>query len=207
MNNKSLLIGVLIGFVIGIVVAPWSTGARWGMRGMMEGRDKDDLYEDRSSFVDSNFIEQMIPHHEGAIEMAELALEKSQRPEILALAKDIIKAQEAEIVDMKEWYKDWYGKDVSTTTSVHMMGGHMMGGSMHMNSMSGDLETLKNAKDFDLEFIRQMIPHHEMAVMMAQMLQGSTDRGEMKTLAKNIITSQTKEIEMMRGWLQDWYNR
>ncbi|MSR71678.1 MAG: DUF305 domain-containing protein [Candidatus Taylorbacteria bacterium] len=50
----------------------------------------------------------------------------------------------------------------------------------------------------DRHFIEQMIPHHEMAVMMAQMLQGSTDRPEMKQLVDNIITSQTKEIEMMR---------
>ena len=83
----------------------------------------------------------------------------------------------------------------------------MMGGSVHMNSMSGDMETLKNAKDFDLEFIRQMIPHHEMAVMMATMLKGSTNREEMKTLAENIITSQTKEIEMMRGWGLVWSGR
>jgi uncharacterized protein (DUF305 family) len=204
MNKQSLGIGVLIGVVAMLVIGPLF-GRGWGMRDGMMNRDsdRDGKYESRKGMVDSHFIEQMIPHHEGAIEMAKLALEKSKRPEMLSLAKNIITAQEKEIVDMKAWYKDWYGKDVSTNDS-HMMDGNMMSGSMHMNSMSGDLETLKNAKDFDLEFIDQMIPHHEMAVMMAQMLQNTTDRDEMISLAKNIITSQSQEIEMMRSWKQDW---
>jgi uncharacterized protein (DUF305 family) len=154
--------------------------------------------------IDKHFIEQMIPHHEGAIEMAQLALEKAKRPETKTLANGIIAAQQKEITDMKAWYKQWFGTDVPVV-GQHTMNGHMMGGSMtHMDGMAGDMETLKNAKDFDLEFVKQMIPHHEMAVMMAQMLQGSTNRSEMKTLAQNIITSQNQEIEMMRGWVTAW---
>ncbi|HLP43935.1 MAG TPA: DUF305 domain-containing protein, partial [Candidatus Nanoarchaeia archaeon] len=98
---------------------------------------------------------------------------------------------------------EWFGTDV-LKTDQHMMGGHMMSGTSHMNSMSGDLDKLRTAKDFDLEFINQMIPHHEMAVMMASMLKGSTERSEMKELADNIITSQTREIEMMQSWVGAW---
>ena len=156
-----------------------------------------------SNNIDRHFIEQMIPHHEGAIEMAELALEKAKRPEVKSLATAIIVAQQKEISDMKSWYKNWFGSDVPLV-GQHVMSGHMMGGSVHMNSVSGDLDVLKNAKDFDLEFVVEMIPHHEMAVMMAQMLQSSTNRPEMRTLAENIITSQTKEIEMMRTWIKAW---
>jgi uncharacterized protein (DUF305 family) len=78
---------------------------------------------------------------------------------------------------------------------------------MHMGGMTGDTDDLKTvaAADFDREFINQMIPHHEMAVMMASMLQATTERSEMKTLADNIITSQSREIEIMRGWLDAWY--
>jgi uncharacterized protein (DUF305 family) len=146
--------------------------------------------------IDRRFIEEMIPHHVGAIEMAELALEKSQRPEILSLANGIIEAQQKEIDDMEAWYLAWFGTQVPASSS-YMMGGHM-------SSMGGDLETLRQASDFDLEFIRQMIPHHEMAVMMAQMLRTSTDRAEMRVLADNIITSQTREIAMMRSWASSW---
>ena len=52
---------------------------------------------------ESRFITAMIPHHEGAIAMAEEALQKSQRPEIKQLAQDIIQSQQAEIAQMQQW--------------------------------------------------------------------------------------------------------
>ena len=50
-----------------------------------------------------------------------------------------------------------------------------------------------------------MIPHHQMAVMMANMLASSTNRPEMKKLAQDIIIAQTKEINQMREWYKAWY--
>ena len=147
--------------------------------------------------IDQHFIVQMIPHHEGAIAMAKIALEKSKRPEIISLASGIIEAQEAENRDMRTWYESWFG-------SAPPSGGR---GVMHMGGMEGDVDALKSVSDseFDREFIKQMIPHHEMAIMMAQMLLSGTERDEMKELGDNIITSQTREIEMMRSWLDAWY--
>jgi uncharacterized protein (DUF305 family) len=57
---------------------------------------------------DLRFINAMIPHHEGAVTMAKDALNKSQRPEIKQLAQDIIKSQEAEIQQMRQWQQAWY---------------------------------------------------------------------------------------------------
>lgn len=173
--------------------------------------------------IDQHFIVQMIPHHEGAIAMAKIALERSKRPEMLTLAKAIIKAQEGEIADMRGWYQSWYGSAVpqggmgimrpsaergSTDATRQNVGStEASGPNVHMGSMTGDTGVLKtvSATDFDREFIDQMIPHHEMAVMMAQMLQAATKRPEMKQLASNIITSQSSEIETMRGWRASWY--
>ncbi|MEA5516228.1 DUF305 domain-containing protein [Nodularia sp. UHCC 0506] len=59
---------------------------------------------------DLRFINGMIPHHEGALVMAQDALQKSQRPEIKKLAEEIIKAQETEINQMKQWRQAWYNK-------------------------------------------------------------------------------------------------
>jgi uncharacterized protein (DUF305 family) len=154
------------------------------------------------AMVDQHFIEQMIPHHEGAIDMARLAFEKSKRPEVLSLAAGIIEAQEKEIVDMRAWYREWFDRDVPED-GVAMMGmDHMM----HAEGMVGDPEALRDAPDFDKEFLSQMIVHHEMAVMMGQMLASGTRRAEMKELAHNIVTSQQREIELMRSWLSGWYN-
>lgn len=149
-----------------------------------------------SQNIDRHFIEQMIPHHEGAIAMAEIALERSERAEVRSLAEGIIEAQAREIVDMKAWYAAWFGGVPSDSG---------MGG-MHMGGMEGDVGVLRtiDATEFDAEFLRQMIPHHEMAIVMAEMLASGTERDEMKKLADQIITSQAREIQVMRSWLAGW---
>lgn len=80
-----------------------------------------------------------------------------------------------------------------------------MGMGRGMMSEDADIERLKNASPFDKEFIEQMIPHHQMAVMMAQMMLQASDRDEIRTLAQNIITSQSREITQMREWHKQWY--
>jgi uncharacterized protein (DUF305 family) len=146
----------------------------------------------------------MIPHHEGAIEMAKLAQQRSKRPEILTLAEAIMQGQSQEITQMQAWYKNWYGVEVPVNSTIGMgMGRGMMQGGM-MGGETADIESLKNATNFDEAFLQEMIPHHQMAVMMAQMLLSGTNRPEMKQLGQDIITAQEAEIEQMRSWLQDW---
>ena len=154
---------------------------------------------------DQHFIIMMIPHHEDAIAMADLALNRAQHPEIKQLAKDIKTSQSQEIKQMQTWYKKWYG------TSVPKMNHQNMGGMMHggnqgmMSSMNMDLTALRNAKNFDQAFIKEMIPHHEMAVFMAKNLIPNSKQPEMKTLAQAIIQAQSKEINEMQGWYEQWY--
>ncbi len=188
------LVGVLIGGIAGYSLGASRLGApRSGMH-MMSGGGMMRDGEMRGA-SDQHFIIQMIPHHEGAIEMAKLALDRSKKPEILSLAEAIIAAQQTEIDEMRSWYKAWYG------------GSPPEGGmGMHMRGMTGDTAALEklSGEAFDREFLQQMIPHHEMAIMMAQMIRDS-GRNEMRQLAENIISSQAREIEMMRGWLTSWY--
>jgi uncharacterized protein (DUF305 family) len=146
--------------------------------------------------LDRQFIEEMIPHHEDAVLMAELALEKSDNEEIIELAENIIREQSREIDEMRSWYKLWYGYDVP-----EYAGGMSQG---MMGDMT-DLESLENAEDFDREFIEQMIPHHQMALMMVSMMLQGTEHEEMKKLAEDIVRTQTEEINQMRTWYSDWY--
>ena len=146
--------------------------------------------------LDRRFIEEMIPHHEDAVLMAELALEKSDKGQILELAENIKREQSREIDEMRSWYRSWYGTDVPE------YGGGMMQG---MIGNMTDLEALENAEDFDREFIEQMIPHHQMALMMVSMMLQGTERQEMKKLAYDIVKTQTQEINQMRAWYDKWY--
>ncbi|OGC86223.1 hypothetical protein A3D70_01790 [Candidatus Adlerbacteria bacterium RIFCSPHIGHO2_02_FULL_54_18] len=197
MTNTNTLGLLALALVAGIGVgyALWGTqaSAPIGTHMMSGGYSMDQN-------IDQHFIVQMIPHHDGAIAMAKIALERSKRPEMITLANNIIEAQEKEIADMRSWYRSWYGTTLPATIGDGMMG-------MPMGGMTGSPDTLKSvaAADFDREFINEMIPHHEMAVMMAQMLAAGTGRPEMKQLASDIIASQSSEIETMRGWLKSWY--
>lgn len=74
------------------------------------------LEEKRGEKFDREFIIQMIAHHEGAIQMAELALRTSERPEIRKLSTEIIAAQKMEIQKMQEWHQIWFGSKVSITS-------------------------------------------------------------------------------------------
>lgn len=59
---------------------------------------------------DRRFIAAMIPHHQGALEMAQQVLENSDRPELRDLATNILKTQKIEIDQMQTWQKAWYGE-------------------------------------------------------------------------------------------------
>lgn len=72
--------------------------------GMME------LSKDATVTFDQRFIDAMIPHHQGAIAMAEAALTKSQHPELRALAQKIIDAQKSEIAQMQQWKQAWFAR-------------------------------------------------------------------------------------------------
>lgn len=160
----------------------------------------------RNTEIDAHFIEQMIPHHEDAITMSKIALEKAKRPEVKTLAQNIIASQSKEIEQMEEWYAIWYGRQLPTGTEVMQQHGMMGRNGMHMGMMgnASDIQRLEQAQDFDKAFLEEMIPHHQMAVMMASMLKNGTNRAEMKQLADSIITSQSNEIDQMRQWLRAW---
>jgi len=207
MKNQPLLygiIGLLAGSLLTVLFVTNTVNTNnYGMMQMM-GIRQGTNGSPMANNLDQHFIEQMIPHHEGAIEMAKLAQERSKRPEILTLAKAIIQSQSKEITQMQTWYKNWYGTEVPVNSIVGMgMGRGMMHGGM-MGGQTSDIESLKNAANFDEAFLQEMIPHHQMAVMMAQMLLSGSNRPEMKQLGEDIITAQEAEIEQMRSWLAEW---
>ena len=143
--------------------------------------------------TDAAFVAEMIPHHESAIEMAEIAQDRAEHPEIEQLADDIIATQSEEI-------------DQLTAISERLgEAGGSLGFSEHEMGMSMDTSMLESAKPFDREFIDMMVPHHQSAILMArEELANGTDEESM-TLAEEIIAAQSSEIDQMNEWRTDWY--
>lgn len=199
-----LLVGAILVWLTTMTIVNSNNVGMMGMMGYRNGNQSGGMQN--SNTIDAHFIEQMIPHHEDAITMAKLARTKAQKPEVKQLAEEIISSQGKEIDQMKSWYKDWFGRDLPTGKEVMNTHGMMSNKGMHMGVRGdeSDMTALEQSDDFDTAFVEQMIPHHQMAVMMASMLKGGTQRPEMKKLADDIITAQTKEIDQMRGWLNEW---
>ncbi len=137
---------------------------------------------------DIDFAEMMIPHHEQAIVMSEIALTNSSSDEILALAQEIKAAQAPEIELMKSW--------TGVSASTHM--GHMMDGMLS----DGQIQELRDSEGatFDRLFLEGMIAHHEGAITMAQKVIRSENK-EVAALAAAIIEAQEKEIALMKDLL------
>jgi uncharacterized protein (DUF305 family) len=157
---------------------------------------------------DLRFIDAMIPHHEGAIVMAQTVLQNSQRPELRQLAQSIIAAQQQEIQQMQAWRKAWYPNASSEPMMYDTEMGHMMPMTDSVKTMMMMKVDLGAADDqFDLRFLDAMIPHHEGAVLMAQQVLQGSDRPELRILAENIISSQQQEINEMQQWRKTWYGQ
>ena len=147
---------------------------------------------DSASDFSSNdlmFAAMMVPHHEQAIVMSDLALKNSSNPQVLALATEIKNAQAPEIEQMKSW------GDLDMGSHA----GHGMSGMLSDRELQ-ELESATGA-DFDRLFLEGMIKHHEGAIEMAEMVTDSQNP-EVSALAKRIIKAQKAEIELMKELLR-----
>ncbi|MFG3280821.1 DUF305 domain-containing protein [Streptomyces sp. NPDC048111] len=155
--------------------------------------------------ADVRFAQQMIPHHQQAIEMAGLADGRATDPEVKRLATAIRKAQDPEIATMKGWLKSWGRPLPSDSPSMADMPGMDHGSSGMPGMMSAhDMSGLKSAqgKEFDRKFAQLMIGHHQGAVAMAKDEQANGGNPDAKRLAGNVIAAQNAEIEQMNKIVQ-----
>lgn len=147
---------------------------------------------------DLQFLDTMIAHHQGAVEMSRPAATKAQHSELRELTERIITDQEREIAQMNQWREQWYaGKPAAVNMEMPGMLSSMRGMDMtKLNAASG--------KEYDLLFLDMMTPHHDGAVTMARAALTRAEHPEIKKLAQTIIDQQENEIAKMNKWKDSW---
>jgi uncharacterized protein (DUF305 family) len=153
--------------------------------------------------ADVEFATDMIPHHEQAVQMSQMASNQAQSAEVKNLADDIAAAQGPEIDTMTQWLKDW-GQDAPSDHMDHEDMGH--GSSDELPGMmdADDMGKLGRAHggDWDHMFLTMMIDHHEGAIEMAKTEQADGQNADAVALAKKIEAAQTTEIAQMKDMLK-----
>jgi uncharacterized protein (DUF305 family) len=142
--------------------------------------------------ADRAFVAAMVPHHQSAVEMAEIAQRRGQSRFVRRLADDIVRTQRAEVATMRR-------EDEALGRAGVERGS--LGVPEHAMGMDGDASALRGAKPFDEAFLRMMIPHHAGAVEMARAELGKGRDPELKALAQQVMAAQRREITQMREHL------
>jgi uncharacterized protein (DUF305 family) len=168
-----------------------------GSMGMGSGGMAKQMVMENGKYSDRAFIDAMVPHHQGAIAMAEVALKNAEHEEIKELSRNIVSTQQSEIEELKSIKKEEFG---TSNVPMEMSPKQMRGMGMMM-----DPQRLSKREPFDEAFIDAMIPHHRSAIQMAQVAYKKSEIPEIQELAGNIVSAQKREIEQMKQWRKEWY--
>ena len=180
------------------------------------GIGRDDATTPSADSVDVGFARDMAIHHVQGVEMANLALDRSIDPEVRGLAFDIAETQNNQAGRMQGWLALWGVQPTGGERMAWMAGGHRGHDMPGMEGMPGtdgplmpgmateaELAGLRDLSgpEFDVEFLRLMIRHHEGGVDMARAILDRTDRWEVRRLAQAMVNSQQSEITVMQNLL------
>ncbi|NRG43131.1 DUF305 domain-containing protein [Rathayibacter sp. VKM Ac-2835] len=204
MNTTRTLLASTLALATALTLAACSSDSSSGMDGMdgMSGSSSSASSTPSSSTAeaadfndqDVMFATMMKPHHEQAVEMADMILAKDGiSSDVTDLATQIKDAQGPEIEQLEEWITAW-GGDESMSGMDHSMDGMMS---------EEDMSALDSATGAEAEklFLEQMTMHHEGAVEMAQTEIDGGQNADAIEMANTIVTTQTEEIATMQSLL------
>ena len=142
--------------------------------------------------ADIMFLQMMIPHHQQAVDISNLAMKTSKDSELLALAKKIAADQTSEIAMMKAWLKD-AGAGTDMGHSMEGMGGMLNDAELSaLNAESG--------RKFDLLWLKGMTGHHDGAIHMTTMIRDASNP-DIKAFGEKVVADQSAQIEQMKAMI------
>lgn len=156
--------------------------------------------------ADVEFVRAMIPHHEQAVEMSDMVIERGADPSVIALAEQIRDAQGPEIEQMSGWLEEW-----GVPADTQPEGGHGEHGGAKESSAGDGMMTTEEmdemasvaGAELDRAFLEMMIRHHEGAIDMAQVELDDGSNEAVLAVARNIVDTQQAEIDQMTSMTED----
>lgn len=145
--------------------------------------------------VEIDFLSDMIPHHQGAIDSAKLLLDSAKTPEVIALAENIIKAQEAEIAQFKELID----KKGVKTTKISSKDYKAFG---EKNAKAMEAMKIQESGNAERDFLSSMIGHHKGAIETSKVALEYSKDEVLRKIAQKIITDQEAEITTMGNLIE-----
>ena len=164
------------------------------------GSDQPDASADAHNKADVSFAQEMIPHHQQAVMMAEMVQRRGASDQLEDLAERIEKAQEAEIDQMAEWLDDW--DEDAFLGHMRGMSGMGMGGMGMGRGWGGMMRPRADSQRFERIWLRAMIEHHEDALDMTREERAEGDFGPLVALATEMESVQRAEIAEMEQMLR-----
>lgn len=175
--------------------------------------------EGRPGRAEVRFMEGIIDHHQMAIDMSNVCLQKAQTEEVLALCQEIIDKQSAEISTLQGWLMDWYNISYAPMSMDSMM--EQMGGMEGMEGMESDNMDMPEGtvtdpatmmgmmaffnrtegQEFEVAYLEAMADHHDDAINMAERGLREGEHQELLDMAQQMIDDQMAEIERIEELL------
>ncbi len=153
--------------------------------------------------LEVTFLAEIISHHQGAIEMAKLELERGTDPDIRTHAENIISSQQNQVRQFTRWLKEWYGLTPEQARRQAPREAQQEMAALE-KQMRADLARLKQVpagEPFDVAFVRMIIPHHSAGIIEFLEPQSRAPHAQLRVAAATGIVTQEAEIADFRTWL------